>query len=98
MIPGAPGPPFGMGAFEDRHCFGWKLNIPFTCGNIQDTKGTSSTKPTLRHFLEILQPVDKVPLGILVGEIEEVNSTCRVGNIDNNVTDLFQSIATFVYA
>jgi hypothetical protein len=37
-------------------------------------------------------------LGIFVGEVEEVDGAYGVSDIHDNVADLFQTIASFVYA
>lgn len=42
--------------------------------------------------------MNDVSLGILVGQVEEVNGACSVSDIDGDVTNLFQSIAAFVHA
>ena len=87
-----------MGPFEDGDCFGRKFNVPFICGDVKDAEGTSSTKPTFCHFFKILQTVDDVSLGVFVGEVEKVDGTCGVGDINDNIADLLQSITSFVYA
>lgn len=42
--------------------------------------------------------MDDIPLGILLGEIEDVDGTCGMCNVDNDVTNLPQSVCAFVYS
>jgi hypothetical protein len=55
-----------------------------------------STGPALRYLFQVLETMYNVSIGILVREIQQMNSTGRVGHINGNVTDLTKSIRLFI--
>lgn len=83
---------------KDCSCFFWELAVPFPGKHADDRQRASSTQPVLGDLLKVLHTVDDVALGVLLGQVQEVDSTGRMHNVDGNVAYLPQAIGPFVDA
>jgi hypothetical protein len=63
--------------------------LPFICGYVEDTEGSSGTEPAFGHFFKIFEAVYDVSLGVFVREVEEVDCACSMSDVDCDVADLF---------
>lgn len=73
-----------------------KIYIPPSRYRVEDTEGSSGANPAVCYFFKVVQAVDDVPHGVLVWEVEEVDGTCRMSNVDHNVTYLPQAVGSSI--
>lgn len=87
---------FGVGAGEhDRSLIG-EFDLPFADLIAKYTESAASTQPAFSNFLELLHTVGDVAFGVLVGEVQQMNGACGMGNVDGNITDLAKAVGAFV--
>lgn len=87
-----------MSPLKDLHRFLREVNSPLVGRHVQNAEGAPSAKPSLSHLLEASETVDEVPFRILVGQVQQVDSTSGVGDIHCKVTNLPQAVRPLVHA
>lgn len=81
-----------------KYCSGFfgQLDLPLSSQHADDRQCPSSAQPVFGDFLKVLDPVDDVPLSILLGYVQEVDSAGRMHNVDSNITYLPQAVSSFI--
>ncbi len=67
---------FSFGAVEDFSGVLWQLDIPAARGGLQDGQGLAGAEPAFRDLFEVLEAVHDVPLGVLLGQVEQMDGAC----------------------
>lgn len=86
-----------MSAVKDFTGFGRQLNLPLVGRDFKDLKRPTGTQPAFTHFFKVPDAMNDVSLGVLLGEVEEVNGADSMCNIDDDVTNLLQPVRAFVH-
>lgn len=89
-------PPSCTCAEEDGSGLIGKVAFPFLRHDAQDAEGPASTRPHLANFFQMFNAMDDVTFGILVGQVQKVNGTSRMCNINSDVADLTQAKGTLI--
>lgn len=90
------GPELGIRALERLGCRFRELEFPSSSDEVEDAESTTGTEPAFGNLFEMGETVRDVALGDLVGQIEQMDGTGGVGDVDNNVADLTETIGATV--
>ena len=82
------GAKFSVSAGEDSGGFFWEVDAPFAREDGEDAQGAARAEPTLGDLFQVLDSVDNVSTGILVGEIQEVYCAGGMGDVNSNIAYL----------
>ena len=63
--------------------------MPLAGGNVENAQGTTSTQPGFGHLFKVPYAVNDISLGVLLREIEQVDSAGSVCNVYGKVDNLF---------
>lgn len=66
----------GFGAVEDFSGVLGQQDVPAARGGLQDGEGLAGAEPAFGDFFEVLEAVHDVPLGILLGQVEQMDGAC----------------------
>jgi hypothetical protein len=91
-----PGPEFGVCTGKHNECILGELDFPAFHQGTEDVESSSGAKPAFCDFFQMLNSVHYISLCALVWQVEKVNGACRVGNVDDDVADLAQTVRAFV--
>lgn len=85
-----------MRPLENSGCLARKVYLPFIRRYIEYSYCAPGTKPVLTHFLQVLEPMDDVSLGILFRQVEEMNCTGRMRDINRDIDNLIKAVRAFI--
>lgn len=90
------GPELRIRALERLGCRFRELNFPSSGDEVENAESTTGTEPTFGNLFEMSEAVGDVALGDFVRQIEQMNGTGGVGDVDNNVADLAETVGATV--
>lgn len=86
-----------MGALEESTGFRRQFDLPLVGRNVEYAQCSTSTEPAFSHFFEVPQAVDHISLRVFLGQVQEMDSAGSVSDIDDDITDLFETVGAFVH-
>ena len=73
-------------------------DVPFCGKHAEDAEGAARAEPAFCYLFEMLDAVYDVSTGVLLGEIEKVDSAGAMGDVDCYIADLAEAVGSFVEA
>ena len=92
------GPELRIRALERLGCRFRELELPSSGDEVEDSESTPGTEPAFGNLFEMGEAMGDVALGDLVREVEQVDGTGGVGDVDDNVADLAETVGAAVKA
>ena len=85
-------------ALECLGCRFRELNFPSSGDEVEDAEGTTGTEPAFSNLFEMGETVRDVALSDFVRQVEQMDGTGGVGDVDDNVADLAETVGAAVKA
>ena len=63
---------------------------------MEDAEGSAGAEPAFGYFFKVVQTVLNVALGVFVWQVEQVHGAGCVGDVDDYVADLAETVGTAV--
>lgn len=92
------GPELLIRALECLGCRFRELDFPSSGDEVEYAEGAACTEPAFGNLFEMGEAVGDVALGDFVRKVEQVDGTSGVGDVDDNVAYLAETVGTAVKA